>query len=56
MDSITREDCVWVLNEVFEGNPEGFIARGNAFFSLMPDSEQERSLSEHSPVRQNSQA
>lgn len=51
MDSITRADCVWVLNEVFEGNPEGFVSRGNAFFSLMPSPEQTRAFSVHSPAR-----
>ena len=51
MDSITREGCVWVQNEVFEGDPQGFVARGNAFFSHMPQSDQERALSEHSPAR-----
>ena len=51
MDSITRADCVWVLNEVFEGNPEGFVNRGNAFFSHMPSSEQTRAFSIHSPAR-----
>ena len=51
MDSIAREGCVWVLNEVFEGEPEEFVKRGNAFFSLMPSSDNERALSEHSPAR-----
>ena len=51
MDSITREGCTWVLNEVFEGEPDGFVNRGNAFFSVMPQAEVERSLSEHSPMR-----
>jgi hypothetical protein len=51
MDSITREGCKWVLNEVFEGDPQGFIERANAFFALMPLAEGERQLSEHSPLR-----
>lgn len=51
MDSITREGCVLVLNEVFEGDPEGFIKRGNEFFSMMPTSDTAVSLSEHSPLR-----
>jgi hypothetical protein len=51
MDSITREDCAWVLNEVFEGDPEGFLRRGNEFFALMPKSNSEIKLSEHSPQR-----
>jgi hypothetical protein len=52
MDSLTREGCTWVLNEVFEGDPEGFVQRGNAFFAQMPDPDPERTLSEHSPLRQ----
>ena len=51
MDSITREGCAWVLNEVFEGDPNGFAHRGDAFFALMPTPDFERSLSEHSPLR-----
>ena len=39
-------------NEVFEGDPQAFVTRGNAFFSLMPPTDQERALSEHSPARQ----
>lgn len=53
MDSITREGCKWVLNEVFEGDPEGFIKRGNAFFAQMPDPNATRSLSPHSPLQRN---
>lgn len=52
MDSITREGCVLVLNEVFEGDPNGFVQRGNEFFSRMPKPDAERGLSEHSPLRQ----
>ena len=51
MDSITREGCKWVLNEVFEGDPQGFIVRANAFFAVMPSADEERPLSEHSPMR-----
>ena len=51
MDSITREGCTWVLNEVFEGDPEGFVSRGNAFFAVMPKAESDRELSEHSPLK-----
>lgn len=54
MDSITREGCKWVLNEVFEGDPDGFVQRGNTFFSLMPQTPEERPLSEHSPIRRKS--
>jgi hypothetical protein len=52
MDAITREGCAWVLNEVFEGNVEGFVQRGNAFFALMPRADYERPLSEHSPLNE----
>lgn len=50
MDSVTRTGCKWVLNEVFEGDPQGFIDRANAFFSVMPSAEEKRQLSEHSPL------
>jgi hypothetical protein len=50
MDAITRDGCKWVLNEVFEGEVDGFVSRGNAFFALMPPPEFERPLSEHSPL------
>lgn len=45
MDSLTREGCTWVLNEVFEGEPEGFVQRGHAFFAQMPGPESVRPLS-----------
>ena len=51
MDSIIREGCTWVLNEVFEGDPDGFVRRGNEFFALMPKKENNRELSEHSPLK-----
>jgi len=51
MDSITREGCTWVLNEVFEGDPEGFVSRGNQFFALMPKTDSDRELSQHSPLQ-----
>ena len=50
MDSITREGCKLVLNEVFEGDVDGFLRRAEAFFSLMPNPDTERELSEHSPL------
>ena len=52
MDSITREGCTLVLNEVFEGDPDGFVQRGNTFFSCMPKPDSKQALSEHSPLRQ----
>jgi hypothetical protein len=56
MDSITREGCKWVLNEVWEGDPQGFVQRGNAFFAVMPSAKAERELSEHSPLKKKSEA
>ncbi|SRR5712692_412506 len=50
MDSITREGCKLVLNEVFEGDIQGFIDRGDRFFAMMPTPDSERALSEHSPL------
>ena len=50
MDSITRDGCKLVLNEVYEGNIDGFVERGEVFFSLMPDPDVERELSEYSPL------
>lgn len=50
MDSIAREGCTLVLNEVYEGDVQGFIARGDAFFAVMPNSRLEKELSEYSPL------
>jgi hypothetical protein len=50
MDSITRQDCKLVLNEVFEGDVTGFLLRGESFFSVMPNPDSQRELSEHSPL------
>lgn len=50
MDSITRTGCKLVLNEVYEGEVEGFIQRGDAFFAMMPVPETTKQLSEHSPL------
>ena len=50
MDSISREGCKLVLNEVYEGDIGGFISRGDAFFAVMPNPESERELSEFSPL------
>lgn len=50
MDSITRENCKHVLNEVYEGSIEGFIERGDMFFNNMPNSNEAIILSEHSPL------
>jgi hypothetical protein len=50
MDSITKEGCKLVPNEVFEGDIDGFVERGEKFFALMPSPDSERELSEHSPL------
>ena len=39
-----------MLNEVYEGDVSGFIERGDTFFSLMPNPDLEKELSEHSPL------
>jgi hypothetical protein len=50
MDSITRENCEHVLNEVYEGDIDSFIQRGNDFFNHMPLSTTEINISEYSPL------
>lgn len=50
MDSVTRTGCKLVLNEVFEGEVQGFIERADAFFAVLPHPDSERELSEHSPL------
>jgi hypothetical protein len=50
MDSITRDGCKLVLNEVYEGSVEGFLERGERFFAVMPNPDSEKELSEHSPL------
>jgi len=50
MDSITRTGCKLVLNEVFEGDIQGFLDRGDAFFAVMPTPDSEKELSVHSPL------
>jgi hypothetical protein len=50
MDSITREGCKLVLNEVYEGDIDGFLRRADQFFAVMPDPDIEKELSEHSPL------
>ena len=55
MDSITRVNCVHVLNEVYEGELSGFIERGDSFFINLPSNEAETEtiLSKHSPLKNN---
>ena len=51
MDSITREGCALVMNEVYEGDVESFVCRADAFFAMMPGSSAEVPLAESSPLR-----
>ena len=50
IDSITRENCTLVLNEVYEGNIEQFIKRAEEFFALMPKRSYHPQLSQYSPM------
>jgi len=50
MDSITREDCTLVMNEVYEGDIEKFLKRANDFFEKMPKPENKINISEYSPL------
>ena len=50
MDSVTRIGCKLVLNEVFEGEVQGFIERAEGFFAVLPPPDSGRELSEHSPL------
>jgi hypothetical protein len=50
MDSITRNSCKLVLNEVYEGDIKSFIERADTFFAIMPNPDSERELSKHSPL------
>jgi len=51
MDSITRENCKLVLNEVYEGDLSEFIKRTDDFFANMPKPENRVILSEYSPMK-----
>jgi len=53
MDSITRIDCHLVMNEVYEGDIEGFLNRAEEFFSLMPQNTDKPKLSAHSLLNKN---
>lgn len=48
---MTRIRCKLVLNEVYEGDLDGFIERAKEFFSIMPDPTTEIELSDHSPLK-----
>ncbi len=51
MDSITRSGCSLVMNEVYEGDIEGFLKRANEFFDVMPESYDKPILSKYSPLK-----
>ena len=50
MDSITREECKLVLNEVYEGDITAFLTRAERFVALMPNPDNEKELSKFSPL------
>ncbi len=50
MDSITREDCKFIMNEVYEGDIKSFLKRAEEFFLIMPKSSK-KILSEYSPLK-----
>ncbi len=52
MDSITRAGSKHVLNEVYEGDIQGFLERAEQFFALMPKRDSKKELSQHSPLRE----
>ena len=56
IDSITRENCMLVLNEGYEGDVDQFLKRANDFFELLPENERHPELSEHSPMRKKKKA
>lgn len=51
MDSITRTDCKLIMNEVYEGDIEEFVKRGDDFFAVMPNPETKKTLSDHFPLK-----
>lgn len=51
MDSITRQDCKLVMNEVYEGNVDLFLMRAKEFFGVMPNCNTIIELADHSPLK-----
>jgi hypothetical protein len=51
MDSITREDCKLVMNEVYEGDVDLFLKRAKDFFAVMSNSNTIVELADHSPLK-----
>lgn len=52
IDSITRENCKLVLNEVYDADIAALLRRAEEFFALMPDRSHKHSLSDYSPMKQ----
>lgn len=50
IDSITREGCVLVMNEVYEGDIEGMRRRADDLFAMLPKTDSKVPLSAHSPI------
>ena len=51
IDSITREGCKLVLNEVYEAGTKELLRRAKEFFALMPEYSHKKELSEYSPMK-----
>jgi len=51
MACITQEGCQLVMNEVYEGDIEGFLNRAEQFFNIMPENLSNPELSERSPLK-----
>ena len=57
MDAITACGCRLILNEVFEVDDlSDLLARGDAFFALLPGPKAEQKLALHSPFNENPSA
>jgi hypothetical protein len=56
MDSLTRLNCRLILNEVFEcDDSEALVARGDVFFSLLPQPGIRTPLADSSPLNSSTQ-
>lgn len=51
IDSITRENCELVLNEVYEADTAELLNRAEEFFTLMPRRSHQHTLSDYSPMK-----
>jgi hypothetical protein len=51
IDALTREGCRLILNEVFEcDEPDSLVARGDAFFGMLPQPDVRAPLAKTSPL------